>query len=149
MQKRPCRCVSAISALAVAEIPEDAIVEEKFLAASGPGGQNVNKVATAVQLRVDVFRLGLPPYAYQKLKMLAGSKLTTNGELVITARKFRTQDANRSDARVRISELLDQAFARDARRIKTKPSKGAKARRVDEKKGRSAIKAGRAKVSFD
>lgn len=131
------------------DIPEEAIVEERFLAASGPGGQNVNKVATAVQLRVNVYKLGLPLYAYQKLKQLAGSKMTLNGELVITARKFRTQDANRTDARERISELITQARQRDARRVKTKPSKAAKARRVDEKKGRSTIKAGRGKVSFD
>jgi ribosome-associated protein len=128
---------------------EAAIVEEKFLAASGPGGQNVNKVATAVQLRVDVFRLGLPPYAYQQLKVLAGTKLTSNGELVITARKFRTQDANRADARERLTELIAKAHERQARRVKTKPSKAAKARRVDEKKGRSQVKAGRGKVQFD
>jgi len=128
---------------------EAAIVEEKFLAASGPGGQNVNKVATAVQLRIDVFRLGLPPYAYQQLKTLAGSKLTSGGELIVTARKFRTQEANRQDARERVAELIARAHERDPRRIKTKPSKAAKARRVDEKKGRSTIKAGRAKVRLD
>jgi ribosome-associated protein len=133
----------------VAEVPEAAIVEEKFLAASGPGGQNVNKVATAVQLRVDVFRLGLLPYAYQQLKTLAGSKLTSGGELVITARKFRTQEANRADARERLAELIAKAHERQARRLKTKPSRAAKARRVDAKKGRGEVKAGRAKVSVD
>ena len=132
-----------------AELPDEAIVEEKFLAASGPGGQNVNKVATAVQLRIDVFKLGLPPYAYAKLKELAGSRMTAGGELVITARKFRTQEANRQDARERVAELVVKAYERDARRIKTKPSKAAKARRVDEKKGRSAIKAGRGKVRVE
>ena len=90
----------------MAEIPDEAIVEEKFLASTGPGGQNVNKVATAVQLRIDVFKLGLAPYAYQKLKTLAGTKLTAGGELVITARKFRTQEANRADARERVAELI-------------------------------------------
>jgi ribosome-associated protein len=133
----------------VAELPEEAIVEEKFLAASGPGGQNVNKVATAVQLRVNVFALGLQPYAYQQLKALAGTKMTSGGELVITARKFRTQEANRADARERVTELLDKAMERQAKRRPTRPSKAAKARRVDEKKGRSTIKAGRGKVRFE
>jgi ribosome-associated protein len=134
---------------AVAEIPDEAIVEEKFLAASGPGGQNVNKVATAVQLRIDVFKLGLAPWAYQQLKTLAGTKMTSAGELVITARKFRTQEANRADARERVLELLEKAHERQARRVKTKPSKAAKARRVDAKKGRSEVKAGRGKVRLD
>ena len=148
MPKRRFRCASTISASAVAEL-EEAIVEEKFLAASGPGGQNVNKVATAVQLRIDVFKLGLAPWAYQQLKVLAGSKMTSTGELVITARKFRTQDANRADARERVAELLAKAHERQARRVKTKPSKAAKARRVDAKKGRSEVKAGRGKVRLD
>ncbi|NML06456.1 alternative ribosome rescue aminoacyl-tRNA hydrolase ArfB [Sphingomonas sp. G-3-2-10] len=136
----------------MADLPakwEEAIVEEKFLAASGPGGQNVNKVATAVQLRVNVFALGLPLYAYQQLKVLAGTKLTSGGELVITARKFRTQEANRADARERVSELIAKSHERQAKRVKTKPSKAAKARRVDEKKGRSEVKAGRGKVRLD
>lgn len=128
---------------------DDAIIEEKFLAATGPGGQNVNKVATAVQLRIDVFRLGLPPYAYAQLKQLAGSKMTAAGELLITARKFRTQDANREDARARLGQLIAKAHERQAKRIKTKPSKAAKARRVDAKKGRSVVKAGRGKVQLD
>ncbi|WP_066779738.1 alternative ribosome rescue aminoacyl-tRNA hydrolase ArfB [Sphingomonas sp. CCH5-D11] len=127
------------------EVPEEAL-EERFLAASGPGGQNVNKVATACQLRVDVFRLGLHPETYRRLKLLAGSRLTTSGTLVITARRFRTQEANRTDARERLAELLVKAEEREARRVKTKPSRAAKAKRLDEKKGRSTVKAARGKI---
>lgn len=129
-------------------VPDDA-VEERFLAATGPGGQNVNKVATACQLRVDVFRLGLAPETYRRLKLLAGSRLAASGTLVLTARRFRTQEANRADARERLAELLAQAEEREARRVKTKPSRAAKARRVEAKKGRGAVKAGRGKVSVD
>jgi ribosome-associated protein len=129
-------------------LPEGAL-SERFLAASGPGGQNVNKVATACQLRVDVFRLGLPPYAYEKLKSLAGSRMTGAGELVITARNYRTQDANREDARRRLAELIAAAHVRAPKRRATKPSRAAKAKRVQAKKGRGAVKAARGKVQLD
>ena len=89
-------------------IPEEAL-SEKFLAATGPGGQNVNKVASACQLRVDVFRLGLASEAYARLKVVAGSRMTAGGELVITARRFRTQEANREDARRRLAEMIAEA----------------------------------------
>jgi ribosome-associated protein len=129
-------------------IPEEAL-SERFLAATGPGGQNVNKVATACQLRVDIYKLGLEPHAYERLKTIAGSKMTTGGELIITARRYRTQEANREDARRRLAEMIAQAHLVQAKRRPTKPSKAARARRVDEKKGRSAVKQGRGKVSWD
>ena len=130
------------------EVPEDAL-EERFLAATGPGGQNVNKVATACQLRVDVFRLGLHPETYRRLKLAAGSRLTAAGVLVLTARRYRTQEANRADARARLAALLATAEEREARRVKTRPTRAAKARRVDAKKGRGAVKAGRGRVDVD
>lgn len=129
-------------------IPEDAL-SEKFLAATGPGGQNVNKVATACQLRADVFRLGLSPDAYARLKVIAGSRMTAGGELLITARRYRTQEANRADARARLVQMIAEAHIVQAKRRPTKPSRAAKARRVDTKKGRGAIKRGRGKVEFD
>ncbi|MBA3666523.1 MAG: aminoacyl-tRNA hydrolase [Sphingomonas sp.] len=128
--------------------PEEAL-SEKFLAATGPGGQNVNKVATACQLRCDVYKLGLSPEVYARLKVIAGSKLTTGGELVITARRYRTQEANREDARARLAKMIAEAHIVQAKRKTTRPSRAAKARRVDEKKGRSQVKAGRGKVSWD
>ena len=132
--------------------PEDVVISEdalseRFLAATGPGGQNVNKVATACQLRVDVFKLGLSPEAYARLKAIAGSRMTTGGELIITARRFRTQEANREDARARLAEMIAQAHIVPRKRKPTRPTKAAKAKRVDEKKGRSAVKAGRGKVT--
>ena len=129
-------------------LPEEAL-SESFLASTGPGGQNVNKVATACQLRCDVFALGLPLHAYEKLKVLAGSKLTQGGELVITARTHRSQEANREEARRRLRDLIAEAHQRDARRRPTKPSRAAKAKRVDAKKGRGAVKAMRGRVSLN
>ncbi len=130
------------------EIPEEAL-SETFLAASGPGGQNVNKVASACQLRCDVFKLGLAPDVYQRLKSLAGSRMTTAGEIVITARSYRTQEANREDARDRLAELIAKAHIRQAKRRPTRPSRSAKAKRVDAKKQRGSVKQGRGKVTLD
>lgn len=129
-------------------IPEDAL-SETFLAATGPGGQNVNKVATAVQLRADLFKLGLRPEAYEKLKQIAGTRLTNAGELLITARRFRTQEANRLDARRRLAEMIAAAHMVQRKRKPTRPSKSARAERVDKKRQRSAVKQGRGKVMFD
>ena len=129
-------------------LPEDAL-EERFLAATGSGGQNVNKVATAVQIRLDVYALRLHPAVFQRLKLLAGSKMTGDGEIVLTARSHRTQEANRADARERLAALVAKAHEAPIRRVKTKPSKAAKARRMEGKSARSEIKRGRGRVTLD
>ena len=126
-----------------------ALADESFIAASGPGGQNVNKVASAVQLRLDVFALRLEPAVFHRLKALAGSRMTAKGEILIAARRFRTQEANREDARQRLAEMISEAHLVQRKRKPTRPSRAAKAKRVDEKKGRSAIKAARGRVRLD
>jgi len=129
-------------------LPEAAL-EERFLAATGPGGQNVNKVATAVQIRLDVYALRLSPLVYARLKLLAGSRWTQEGEIVLTARSFRTQDANRADARLRLAELVAKARIAPVRRIKTKPSRSAKEKRMTGKAIRGSVKKGRGRVDAE
>ena len=124
------------------------IAEEKFIASSGPGGQNVNKVATAVQLRVNVFRLGMPPEAFERLKELAGSKLTKGGEIVLTANEYRTQDQNREAARERLVALLTDALRPPRKRKKSRVNRVGKVKRLKAKKARGDVKAKRGKVDW-
>ncbi|SFF73386.1 ribosome-associated protein [Novosphingobium sp. CF614] len=126
-----------------------ALATESFIASSGPGGQNVNKVATAVQLRLDVYALRLAPPVFARLKELAGSRMTSRGELVLTARKFRTQEANRADARERLASLLEEAHKLPEKRAKSRLNRVGKEQRLKGKKLRGTVKAGRGKISFD
>ena len=116
-------------------------LEEHFIRASGPGGQNVNKLASAVQLRFDVRRSpSLPDDVRARLERLAGRRLTREGVLVISAQRHRTQERNREDARERLFDLIGRAAAAPRARRPTKPSAGARERRLESKKRRSAIK---------
>ena len=124
------------------------IAEEKFIASSGPGGQNVNKVATSVHLRVDVFELGMPPEAFERLKEIAGSKLTKSGEIVFTANEYRTQEQNREAARERLLALLDEALQPPRTRRKSRLNRVGKTKRLKAKKARGEVKAKRGPVKL-
>ena len=126
-----------------------ALVGVAFVTASGPGGQNVNKVATAVQLRLDVYALRLPVEVFKRLKELSGSRMTTKGELLLIAQRHRTQEANRQDARVRLAELIAEAFNLPEKRAKSRLNRINKVQRLEGKKLRGSVKAGRGKVRLD
>lgn len=127
----------------------DAELDERFVRASGPGGQNVNKVSTAVELRFNVLASSLPDDVKMRLIALAGKRINTEGVLLIDSREHRTQAQNRDAARARLAALVEAAMVRPKKRRKTKPTKAAKERRIESKKMRSRIKAGRGRVSGD
>jgi ribosome-associated protein len=121
------------------------LARESFLAGSGPGGQNANKVATEVELRVNIYALRLPVPVFARLKVLAGSKLAGNGDLIITSKAYRTQEANRQDARAKLAALLEEARREPKKRARTRLNRVGQAQRLKVKKARGALKANRGK----
>jgi ribosome-associated protein len=130
-------------------IIDDDDIEVTFQRASGPGGQNVNKVATAAMLRFNTSRISVPEDAALRLARLAGQRMTKDGVIVIHAQRFRTQERNRADAIERLEALLREAMIRPTPRRATRPTLASKKRRLDGKKRRADIKAGRGSGGYD